>query len=1123
MTMMNEAVKTYHFSNYFAESVFKGDFKNWKENAVGTLLSMPMALGATGGYHSLITGLVGVYEEEDELKIRASLKHELTHFLSGHGVIHIPAEWEQITSAVHIIEYVRKGAATLEEGEAKLADHGEEFDPAVVELYQRGKEMGLSGRTGFIVHPGVSDRKAGYFSIDYLLNEARSVYEAKGVRADVLRDSYRAQRAAGILIAGILMGMSLKDETLKPLRLLKDFFDVLYERYGDRTEDNPELKQRLENIQKEIKEYASASFGQRITLVPALSGLWSYVPVDDFAGELRYVKTDLYPRFYDGANKGDLKAQMTAARERGLGQAFLSVSRAKFGLRDLIPRLPKEAREHTAVVPLWDTLLLPRVGRISLDHNLKDIKAGAMNSQYQGAGRWIMRVFKDRYAIGNNMVEETLFLSQPLHLQFLDTLLYRRFNFDPRKTTGNVHDPRVRNQTIEEAVAQTMGSVDDPQDFGWAKLLFTLDHIPEDRLVEIVGRKIWPVYQSLYEQAFQEEERWRAYQRKMKEEKKEALREAFEQLAQEALEELERYRQNLPAGAKEAIQDAVQEMMDQAMENFGNPSMPAQGAQPSGMRPRQGPPPSGKGGQRMPGMRGTPAQGSPSPDIDDIEQTLNTLGEQLDDLSSRINDISEGLGEVKAQAGGMGAGSLPKKDIETQRQAAEDIKKEAGQIQELSNDLLSEGREAAAQGSQQNDMVSRMRQGLPSPEEANKTKALSEEVDQRTQKLLDQLQTLQDRANQLAQGANNLGEKLNEPEPDGGQVMGQIRHIQNTVENLKEQADQAGGTNRDIQRQIHRLEEGIKGLQESLTPSSQKASSQKDAQPQKEGDSKQPASEDASAKDRRGQILPRAPEGPLHLEMKDAKPMEEIFHQDTTPPGSRIQPVKVKPFDSAKAAEREEEILKERTGLNKKEREELESWYNSKVRYKSGQVVTVREMAQRLTSALEVLTLPAVDIERTDHLEDGPILSDMVAAVLGDPARSKIDPSEPLPVKMTFLIDVSASMEGAPIEMTRLIYFILANALLNHNEKREAKGYQPIEFEVVFFADDEGRVLISHETIRDRNFRRERVLYEGWKNTQALEAGTHYASNLYKYTGRLLQSEDRGEEKSVRVLFALTD
>ena len=165
-------------------------------------------------------------------------------------------------------------------------------------------------------------------------------------------------------------------------------------------------------------------------------------------------------------------------------------------------------------------------------------------------------------------LNKALLQALPLHLQYLDSLLYRRFYYDPAK--GEIKDPRVTDPRVEEAVLKSIGSIDNPAAYGWIKLLLTPEEITEAQLVEIIQR-IWPTYLSLYEEAMREEERWRAYQHKMKEEKKQAIREEFKQLSQQALGQLDEYLKNLPQETKQAIQKAVEEAMNQAMEQFTCP------------------------------------------------------------------------------------------------------------------------------------------------------------------------------------------------------------------------------------------------------------------------------------------------------------------------------------------------------------------------------------------------------------------------------------------------------------------------------------------------------------------------------------------------------------------------
>ena len=253
---------TYYADSLFSPTLLERDFSEWRETALGFFCSLGHLVGTSfGSYGPQSKQLNFSVIPGSALEARKTIKHELVHYLMDHGEIKLPADFEQMTYAVDVLEHVKHAAETIEAGEESLKQTTEIYEPAVYELYMRGKELGRKGEMGFLVRPGVSDDRAGWYAIDALVAEARGVYEQKGRDATPLLEAYAAQRAAGIMTAGILMGMS-ETHVVKPLALLRDFFAVLHERSG--IPDADFLHWIDKELTPEIKNYAEYLVGQKL-------------------------------------------------------------------------------------------------------------------------------------------------------------------------------------------------------------------------------------------------------------------------------------------------------------------------------------------------------------------------------------------------------------------------------------------------------------------------------------------------------------------------------------------------------------------------------------------------------------------------------------------------------------------------------------------------------------------------------------------------------------------------------------------------------------------------------------------------------------------------------------------
>ena len=113
------------------------------------------------------------------------------------------------------------------------------------------------------------------------------------------------------------------------------------------------------------------------------------------------------------------------------------------------------------------------------------------------------------------MVEQAILSSLPLHLQYLDSILYREFKHDGKNRV--VDDPRLRHPEVLKAIEETFGRFDSSSDYGWGKLIFEPGRASDEETLRAIHSKIWPVYAALYDKAVEKEIQKQAFQRMIQE------------------------------------------------------------------------------------------------------------------------------------------------------------------------------------------------------------------------------------------------------------------------------------------------------------------------------------------------------------------------------------------------------------------------------------------------------------------------------------------------------------------------------------------------------------------------------------------------------------------------------
>jgi len=1096
-------VRPYYIGDLLAPQM-TGRFEDWKPKMRSLLLSLNTHTGATGGLFFPETKKLYVNDIGDELDNYISLVHELFHYLAHQGIIKVPFRWEDLSHAVEYLALEKRLSGQPEVFAQKLKEISlSEKEPLGLELFRRGQAMAEEGSTGFMVNPGVSDRKAGYFATDYLLAEARRVYEEKGGSPENLLNAYAAQRAVGIMIAGVLSGMKVKDPTIKPLRLLKDFFDILWERYG---EDPRDFK-----VIEKAKEQIAAFLGPSIPLNFVPKGFfWSYVQETSLRSHMDAILTDLKPRAYDGDN------QVSAAIERGLGQAFIAREKIIYGSREMIRQLPGAIRDHPAVLPFWDTLLFTRTMGLGLSSDpLLKARIGHIDHNFRGSDRWIMRVMRDRYDIGvspaRRLVAEALLSSLPLHLQFLDSLLFRRYNLD--STNMTVTDIRLRNPEAQQALRDTMGN---DRELGWGKLLFRPDKMSDEEILQAAGH-VWAKYEKLYAQDLEKEKLWRSYERKMNKEKKQAIKEAFEDALRHDPDfgkKLQEYFKQLPQHAKEAIKKAIEEEMKNMDGQFGN------GQQPSGQY------------NVIPANAGIHNKNNSQPgDLKDMENALNEMGQRLKDLEGRISELSQGLGGIQQKASEMGSQSsseLGRKEQAERAAAGQEMKTKSTEIQNEANDLLNQGRAITEQAKKLNQDMNGVQSNLSSPEEGRQSANQSSELEKKAGANQDKLQELQDKANQLHKAFNQIADRLSTPAPEGTKLDNEFRAADEGIKSVRQTAGEATGHGRDVIRQVHQLRESIAALENSVEQA-QETGTQSTSPSLEAPAIQKPAAETVPAQHEAPSASHKTPDV---LDISGVQSLEDRLKSQA---GADRSPAKqrLRPNENIELGDHVTEILNNPDmlgGLTPEQYAQLRGWYKIRLQY-HGQEVTVEDLIDDLTQKLEKLALPAIGTKFETGLLRGPSLYDVVREETDGRGYGRKVRKEPVPIELALLMDRSGSMgtkmEGnfSAMDMVRISAFILVNAFLNHNKTRGERGFAGSLAKLTirpFNDDPQVQPLISLSQFSGPGgFSEEKLLYNMWHELTP-EGGTHFAST-FKNEAEYLLKDATPNDKIARGLITMSD
>lgn len=1070
-----ESIYPFYFREFLPLRNRGQDFPTWKASTQSKLLKLWQEVGGTWGSYDPYLKRIFVHSNLSDLVLRSTIKHELVHYLAAIGEIKIPVQWETLTYAVDVIERVKHARPTIEGGEKALSEYSEEFgEPALAALYERGKELAKSGQIGFFIRPGVSDLHASYFSIDTLVAQARQVYTELNLPTARLLDSYNAQRAAAILIGGILMQMEGL-QSQKPLALLRDFFQTLYERFAPPDQEEVQRIMSKGGLLSELQSYAASLAGMRIEMVPAESGLWLFEPINEWNAKLHYVISDLYPRFYDGNKPSDKMGQRKAAYERGLGQVLFAVSKKIYGKQSLSSKIDSQISGNPAFPIFWESMLTPQIISQAFSRNRQKIHNLTVAKKFEGAPQWLAKVFEDRYNIGNPLVAQSLLASLPLHLQYLDSLIYRWVHYDP-KQHPELDDPRLKNPIVEEAIRETFG--DSKEKTGWGKILLQSHSLSDEELLHALTETVWPVYHSLYEKAVEEEK----------------LRLTSEQIKQKDIQKsVEDFWNNLPQELQDAIEQAAVEAVGQMMSQYNQGAGQKTGGTPSSKSPTE-----------AAGQMGSFDTAGLETAVQQLGKLMQSMDQSLSDLATQLSETKSGVHQVSNSAAGIG-------EEKERRQNAAKVQSQSKEVQGQAHELLEKVRDVQQMAS----LASKNAHQIPPTDQLNQLKQDATQGAEASDELLSHLEAVQKMANALKDKAERLLSELQTSSPDESHISAQANSIRDAASAIENQLQGAQGEARNLTRLVHQI-------QAALSKAKQKIEHAQEARPEPQLQTKTTSHPPAGME---GVERGHAKEAQILTAPENSHGLNSLTNQFVAGTHMTKEPPRKALFDEqwVQALHLEEELnLKKKTGLNAQEYAEYQQWLNYSIFDEQGRPITVRELINNGTAAIRFLTLPLVGLEIHSHLDRGTMLKYVVEAGIGGKGFAVRQTNEALPVKLSFLLDRSGSMAGDSILYAKLTALVFLEILFNHNEERNAKGFDPIEFEVGLFTFDDS-LQLSHDTSTQlSHYQKERLIYDLLKRIEA-GGGTNYAESMGRFLLRLQESPDRRTEKSRRIFISISD
>jgi MoxR-like ATPase len=1063
--------------------------------------------------------------------------HEVVHLGGFQGWLKIPYRAEHFPHANQILYlYQEKGVDYLD-NPALLAEMG----VPVKKLFDRGFVLGEGGDLGFLILTGASGENYNYFSNTPLLNEAAGVMALTGEK-DLLLTPYMAQRATGIVLAGVLAGRASKEPDFNPRATMRGLYESLHDRLGPPTEDESRyLKETVQFLSQVAKGLAGASV---VKMVPKLEGgAWTAHTSKDYICQINYVPSDLYPR-----GPGSIQEEKEKVRARGLAHTLWAVEgprHEKNDLRDQSPLLKSPGFEPklTAFHALWKALLLREMVAGLTEWNDRGVQTFSQMADMAGAPQWMHELFQHRYHSGNEDYDRLLLSSLTSSEQFLDVLMYLRVHYQGGEVSLN--DPRLMNPRVHAALTEALGSMTREGESGWGRVLFEDNFISSSDFHPAIAKRIWPAFNKLFEEDVHQKMLQKAYakmlqdrQQELNEQQREAFRKAIlENLDNEQRKELEEFLKNLKPEEKQQIRQQAQEEMNQQMGQFADsmqqkllgeksnqPSGEGQGqSQGQGQSPGEGQggerpasPSDGQGSPRGTETRGLSSSSSTSPaslkeSIQKLAQNLATLEKQLSDLGQK----AQGLGE-EAQGVGKSAASPTITD------QGESLKADGKAIQEGVHGLQQEGRKLAQGVEEAQEKAAQDAAGLPVPGTAKPVGDALADAREQSDELLGKLQEIQQKANDLARLTHRLSETLGS---DDATLPGdQAAALQKAAQNLEKSLNEVGrkGPAHELEKALQNAQQAVQNIEKlinskpsgtkpSATPS-KGASRQQPSGSQEEPGGDAPGTPQASGGERTG-------DGNLKPFELDAPPNSSSLWEKSpeTPSGSVKPKTGATPFQGF----RPEDYVDIKTvfpGLTAEESEEYRQ-------FRAPHQALIDEVASIVPQLLHWKEGAEIRGEKYHGL-----LTDIVGALTTGAGRSLVEPSKPRALNFTVLVDRSGSMDDKQKqEAVQFLLLLMAEVAfaLQKSVPRGPEFRDTFQFTIGFFDTEETR-LITHKTsgqLRSEGISKESVIYKLLKSAEA-QSGTDLANNLKKYHADLSQHKLRrrqGDSPARKILIVTSD
>lgn len=1132
---LRERVKTAAVRHMLPLSDYEArPFTQWKEDAYNSLASIALSTSAWGSY-SLVLKQINVFpyptgfspfekalaasDEIRELVLRSTIKHEAVHLLADDGDLKVPVEWEQLTWAFDIMERVKHLPAG-----ASLAEYSADFgEPAIVELYEAGREMGESGEFGFVINP-LLDSKAGYFFIEPLIERAKSIYAAKGLPVLTLEtNAYSRERAAAILLGGIFS--THPDTKNHPYKSLRIFFEDLYKLYAPVSED---IQRDVSKVQKNILEHYVKPLIPRGTDIVESAGVWRLETEGEEKG-FYYSPADFVPRGYDipadlrGTPEGMAKA-IEAMQERNLGHATLAIDRA--GISDY--EADQVPADHPAFKFLWETLWTPALFAAHVKDTdgppVSVVNAALIHENLRAGARWIQRALKDRYDPAlNPMVAKAQLASLPYHLQFLDSLLYIFTNGLPDEA-GASADPRVTNSEVAKALEQAYGDFAD--ELGWGKAMTGMTESEVSRnetakdILEKIAARIWSEYERLYELAVEK-----------------AKKDLLEKAANRKLTDAEAQQMfgQMQQAQKQQLMQLIQQIMQQAGQQQQAGSQQAGGQQAGGQTGGQA------GGQQAGGLAGQLSQ---------LQQQVAGLSQQLSQLAAQAGNVKQEVGNAQSSAqsmaqpsgqGGEGAAAQQAmadaaKKLET---AASDTVNQASKALNQAKDL--DNQTAGAQAG--SDKLQEQMPWTP-PSMDGQAKAAAEKILQEAKDLMKLANQLAQQASQIEKNAQGTGQA------DGQQKLQQaIEKLAQTAQAMKENAQgmiqDSRGMEKNLDEAGQKLEQAQAAVQQiqkmigELSGEPGQPSPASPASPAETGQGKpgQAATSQGSAADSSQSGGDSAATGGVPnagaLQNLARPPVE--FNLNTLGPATETEKKgKQRPAAAGKFDEDDFDELEAVFGTAKElttaERNELQGWLDEPMRGINGEEMTVQDIIDLVRKALDALLERVLELQKVSQ-DGGPLLVNAVKAATGQAGGWGAVVRAGIPnLLISILVDSSGSMGGqatgawSKTKIAQLTMLILFKSFFAHNQKRKLEGQQfkPLLAEVSDFTTN-AQILIPHQKFAETTEPElDYFIYHALKDLER-SGGTNYSEAVGRLLSTIAGYPLPLDSDVMRMIFVLTD